>query len=146
MSTPSQPLTFCFWKRLVLSLTKRVDASRGMARVQRSITFRLEGYKLLNDQSEQQVLADGSDTRDPKCTFVSPETASPSPYLLPLFWSRNSVAGRTISNWIGVPGAMSSSASGTWTAALGTILSFSSSKFLRFWLKYKRGREKSNPV
>lgn len=67
-----------------------------------------------------------------------PESTSLNTYLLPLFWSRNSVAGSTISNWIGVPGAISSSASGILTVAVGTILSFSISEFFRLWLENRR--------
>lgn len=46
---------------------------------------------------------------------------------------------------MGVPGAISSSASGTLTAALGTVLSFFTSEFSRFWLEFRReeGKNKS---
>lgn len=58
------------------------------------------------------------------------------PYLPPLFWSRNSVAGSTISNWIGVPGAMSCVESWMPADSFGIILSFSI--FFTFWLKWKK--------
>lgn len=57
------------------------------------------------------------------------------PYLPPLFWSRNSMAGSTISNWIGVPGAMSCVESWMPADSLGIILSFSI--FFTVWLKWK---------
>lgn len=99
----------------------------------------VRGHLALSSKAEWQQPLEGPNL----CSFL-PE-ASRSTYLLPLFWSRNSVAGSTISNWMGVPGAISSSASGTLTAALGTVLSFFTSEFSRFWLEYRReeGKNKS---
>lgn len=62
------------------------------------------------------------------------------PYLPPLFWSRNSMAGSTISNWIGVPGAMSCVES--WVPADSLGITLSSSILFKFWLKWKWKRRK----
>lgn len=46
-----------------------------------------------------------------------------------------------MSNWMGVPGAISSSVSVTPTVALGMSLALSISELVRFWLAYKTERK-----